>query len=281
MYFLWGLLLADVSFLLILTPFLLGLPSRISLPVSAIAIIVAPIILGLRVTRRWNKEAPSIIGLHPVWFLRKVRALRNAGYLIEVLALGFLIVYFAGQPVVSTVLAGAPLQVSFFYFFIIEVVLLQVTLNFWRPDPLVSLRACLMAEEDSEKARRESWLDDALDYFNLLKARNFALGIQDEVSLDALLLGSPSRRPWASFLLRDIDSSDYLAFLSDLSEISLKPVSELVGKVGFLESVRKNQWAILSVVVPLLVVLATSLSLLHAIVDPVIRLWSNLLKSLQ
>ncbi len=260
---------------------LLGLPKTVALVVAAVAVFAAPFALAQHITRGWDRELPGIVAAHPVRFLRKVRDLRYSGYIIQVMAIAILLLYLVRQPEVPNLLVQTPLLVAFVYFFIIELVLLQVALNFWRPNPLVSLRACLLAEEDAEKTGRESWLDDALDYFNLLKEKDFVLGIRDELSLDALLLGSSLRRLHASFLLRDVDSGNYVGFVNDLAIIAHKPVSEIVGRVGFGENIRKNQWTMLSIVLPIVVVLATNPSVLHTIADPIINSWSNLLKSLR
>ena len=278
MYAVRGIYLALLTYLVALL-FLLGFPKGVGLVATGVAILVAPIVMGWRIMIRWNREAPLVVAEHPVRFLRKVRDIRYAGYVVQAIALGFLVYYLAGQPGAPSLLAQAPLEVAFVYFFVIEVVLLQVTLNFWRPEPLVCLRACLSSEEDAERTQVETWLDDALDYFNQLKTRGFALGVKEDVSLDALLFGSSSRRKYAYFLLRDVDTQDYHAFVNDVSEVARKPVGEIVGRVGVLEKIRKNQWTILSTIVPVLLVLVTNPSMLQAVANPIINNWSNLLKS--
>ena len=278
-YCIWGFYLGLLTFSIGILA-LLGLPKAVALLAAAVAMFVAPYFLGRRITTRWNKEAPEVIATHPTRFLRKIRDLRRAGLVLQFIALAFLVVYFAGQPSIPELVAQASLLGAFVYFFFIEVILLQTRLSFWRIDPKTALRACLLAEEDEEKLKRESWLDDSLDFFNQIRDKGFELGIAEDLSLDVLLFGSPTRRLYASFLLRDIDSADYLAFVNDISQIAHMPVPEVVGRVGLREAVRKNQSTILSISVPVIFLVASNPWLIQDVVNPIISAWSNLLKSL-
>lgn len=264
-------------------PILAGVPGAFSLLVTGSAMIVLPLAVGRRFEGRWNRETPIISATYPSAFLAKVKGIKRTGYFIMLGAVLLAVTTPFTHSDLASFFASSPLALAFLYIWAVELVLIQTQLNFWAPRPFYALRACLLSEFDEKRAPTTSWLDDSLTYFSRLSARSAGLTLRDDLSLDAILFGSQFRRLSISKLLRYLDSEnvDYVGFVKELSEMTNRPVTDIVEKAGLTVAIRRNQtWILGSLAVAVPVLIALSPYIVQYSLDPIFQSWSQLFHSL-
>lgn len=275
----WSLYAALIVVVVTVTAILFGVPRVVGALVGGAASLFIPLLAGKRIIRKWDMEAPHIASAHPFLFIEKVRSIKRTGYLVQLAVIIVLIAILAGRDSLPKLFASTPLTLAFLEFVPIELVLLQVQLSFWAPDPFDASRASLLSELDVERGSRLSWIDDSLEYFNRLSAKSTGLALKD-LSLNAILYGSESRSLRVYALLSNLDNReapDYVGFMNELLEIAQKPIAEIADKTGFAAFIKGHQGVILSLlgtVIPLIIVLSPYI--IPIFVNPVIQAWSQL-----
>lgn len=278
----WSLLAAFLVLLIAVVPVLFGVPIVVSILIAGGATLFIPLLAGRHITKRWDDETSHIASTHPYLFIGKVRSIKRTGYLIQLVVILVVIVIAVGRDNLSNLFSNAPLWLALLEFFPIELVLLQVQLSFWAPDPFDASRASLLSEFDVERGSRPSWLDDSIEYFNRLSARSTGIALND-LGLNVLLFGSESRSLHVHMLLSNLDNRgapNFLGFVNELSEITQKPTADIADKAGFATVVKRNQGTILTLfgtVIPLLI--ALSPYIIPIFVNPIIQAWSQLFHS--
>ena len=278
----WSLFAALAVLLFAVVPILVGVPRVLSVIAAGAALLLIPFLAGKRIIRRWDEETPHIASTHPFLFIEKARSIKRTGYFVQLTVILVLLIIVIGRDSLNSLFSDAPLTLILLEFLAVELVLLQVQLSFWAPDPFDALRASLQSEFDVERGSRLSRVDDSIEYFNRLSAKSTGLALRDQ-SLNVFLFGSESRSLRIYALLSNLDdreAPDYQGFMNELSEIAQKPIAEIADRAGFATIIKRNQGTILSLlgtVIPLLI--ALSPYIIPIFVNPVIQSWSQLFHS--
>ena len=278
----WGVLIDVGTIIAAIIPVISGIGGIAAILIALLFSLGLPVLVARRVGRQWSEESERIADLHPYHFLSKVRAIKRNGYVLElsVVVVGTFLVL--EQANLVALLAGLSIISALVLMFPIELILLVVFLNFWEPRAFIALRAAIRSEFDHERGTKLSWLDDSVRYYNVLASKLTGLVVKRNLSVQALLFGSPLKDVHVGELLHSVETADYSEFLGTLATLSGHKVHEIVNRSGTINSFLNDPLPTLtglSIVIPIVVAGLPYVG--PFLINPMIKEWTQLLHSAQ